>query len=54
MAIYGKTPVLKKITLMFLAVRLDKKSLEDIRNKFTAADRDENGLISQGEFNGIF
>lgn len=54
MAIYGKTPVLKKITLMFIAARLDQVGIEDIQRKFRGADKDENGLISQEEFNLIF
>lgn len=47
MAVYGKTPVLMKITLMFMAVRLNHSSLEEIRRKFCLADKDQNGLISQ-------
>ena len=54
MAIYGKTPVLKKITLMFLAVRLNQKSMADIIRKFLEADKDENGIICKEEFNLIF
>ena len=34
MAVYGKTPVLKKITLMYLAVRLDQNSCPEIKDKF--------------------
>ena len=30
MAIYGKTPVLKKITLMYMAVHLNANALPDI------------------------
>jgi len=51
MAVYGKSPILKKLTLMFLAVRLDDKSCAEIKNKFESADRDENGSISPEEFN---
>ena len=54
MAVYGKTPVLKKITLMFLAVRLDQNSCPEIKDKFEQADKDDNGLISMEEFNLIF
>ncbi len=51
MAVYGKKPVLKKLTLMYLAVRLDDTSCKEIEQKFKEADRDENGIISPDEFN---
>lgn len=54
MAVYGKTPILKKITLMFMATRLDHNSCDEIHQKFLAMDRDQNGMISQEEFNQIF
>lgn len=54
MAVYGKKPILKKLTLMYMAVRLDDSQCKEIEKKFTTADRDENGLISQDEFNLIF
>lgn len=34
MAVYGKIPVLKKITMMYLAVRLDARSAETLKGKF--------------------
>ena len=46
MAVYGKTPVLKKLVLMFMAVRLDQNTCKDIKYKFETADRDYNGSIS--------
>ena len=54
MAVYGKTPILKKITLMFLAVRLSPNSLPEIKKKFEAADKDDDGLIDPQEFNLLF
>jgi len=42
-AIYGKTHTLKKLILMFSAVRLTDASCETIKRKFEAADRDQNG-----------
>lgn len=54
MAIYGKTSILKKITLMYLAVRLDQNSCPEIKQKFEQADRDDNGIINEEEFNLIF
>lgn len=54
MAVYGKTPVLKKITLMFLAVRLSPTTLPEIKKKFDEADRDDDGLINPLEFNAAF
>jgi|ERR1719362_139228 len=53
MAIYGKTPVLMKITLMYMAVRVDHNSVAEIQDKFNRADLDENGRISKEEFNLI-
>lgn len=50
MAVYGKTPILKKLILMFVAVRLNDSSCEAIKKKFEAADRDNNGKISPDEF----
>ena len=46
MAVYGKTPILKKLTLMFMAVRLDQNTVREIKEKFELADRDENGVIN--------
>ena len=54
MAVYGKKPVLKKLTLMYVAVRLDEGLCKEIEIKFNDADRDENGIISPDEFNLIF
>ena len=54
MAIYGKTPVLKKITQMYLAVRLTQQSCSELKQKFDLADRDGNGTISPAELNRIF
>ena len=54
MAIYGKSPILKKLTLMFMAVRLDNNSCEEIKLKFETTDKDDNGSISPDEFNLIF
>ena len=54
MAVYGKTSILKKITLMFMAVRLDQSAMAEIKVKFTEADKDENGIINVEEFNLIF
>ena len=51
MAIYGKTPVLMKITMMYMAVRLDHTSVSEIQDKFNRADLDDNGRISKIEFN---
>ena len=34
MAIYGKIPVLKKITMMYLAVRLDTSTVTELKMKF--------------------
>ena len=53
MAVYGRTPLLKRITLMYIAVRMDQNSCQDIQNKFDEADKDENGVISEDEFSAI-
>ena len=53
MAVYGRTPLLKKITLLYIAVRMDQNSCQDIQNKFDEADKDENGVISYDEFTAI-
>mmetsp|Transcript_12078 Transcript_12078/g.15412 ORF Transcript_12078/g.15412 Transcript_12078/m.15412 type:complete len:127 (+) Transcript_12078:1209-1589(+) len=54
MAVYGKTPILKKLTLMYLAVHLDEAACAEIKRKFEAVDRDDSGSISQEEFNRLF
>ena len=54
MAVYGKIPILKKITLMFLAVTADGSSMVELKRQFEQADGDQNGLISPDEFNVIF
>mmetsp|Transcript_47787 Transcript_47787/g.63128 ORF Transcript_47787/g.63128 Transcript_47787/m.63128 type:complete len:199 (+) Transcript_47787:929-1525(+) len=54
MSIYGKSAILKKLTLMFLAVRLDDSQCSEIKRKFESCDKDDNGQISHEEFNTIF
>jgi len=34
MAVYGKIPILKKITLMFLAVTANGTSMAELKRKF--------------------
>lgn len=38
MAAYGKTPTLKKLTLMFSAMRLEEATVLEIKQKFEEAD----------------
>ena len=54
MAVYGKTPMLKKLTLMYMSVHLDEEQCTDIKRKFEAADTDDTGSISPVEFNRLF
>ena len=50
MAVYGQTPILKKMTLMFLGSQLNPQLMKVLQEQFESVDRDDSGTISPEEF----
>ena len=50
MAVYGQTPILKKMTLMFLGSQLNPQVMKQLKEQFESVDRDDSGTISPEEF----
>ena len=53
MSVYGQTPILKKMTLMFIGAHLNPTLLGELKQQFESLDQDDSGTVSLEEFHRV-